>query len=315
MTKIHVLKIVKNSVLRTFFGKLIFVTIFFMLTVSTAVSAQTRRALVIGIGQQEDNAWGKINGDRDVPFVEEMLKNAKFKTSNVKKLVNQQATKATIVNALKSLASQSKRGDIVYVHFSGHGQQMKDVHNDEKDGLDECWIPYDAYRKPCEKDRGEKHLTDDEVNYYLNAVRDKIGDTGKMLVVIDACHSGDATRGDDDEVVRGVEDIFEAIRSFIWGASTDKGKTEANPNARVKRERWITISACKSDQVNIEMKSPAVGKLTYAIYNKVKENTGNDNDDFIRRIRKFVNSNTGSRPQYPVMTGETDRYEITDIIQ
>lgn len=183
-----------------------------MLTMSVAVSAQTRRALVIGIGQQEDNAWGKINGDRDVPYVMEMLKNAKFKTGNVKKLVNQQATKAAIVNALKSLASQSKHGDIVYVHFSGHGQQMKDMHNDEKDGLDECWISYDAYRKPCDKDRGEKHLTDDEVNYYLNAIRDKIGDSGKMLVVIDACHSGGATRGDEDEVVRGVEDIFEAIK-------------------------------------------------------------------------------------------------------
>ncbi|MGM9713175.1 MAG: caspase family protein [Prevotella sp.] len=310
-------------------------------TVSPSLYAQTRRALVIGIGQQEDKAWGKINGDRDVPFVEEMLKNAKFKTSNVKKLVNQQATKAAIVNAFKSLTSQSRRGDMVYVHFSGHGQQMKDVHNDEKDGLDECWIPYDAYRKPCDRDRGEKHLTDDEVNYYLNAIRDKIGDSGKMLVVIDACHSGDATRGDDDEVVRGVEDIFEAIKSYIWGASAEKPKTDVNPNAHVKKERWITISACRSDQVNIEMKSPAVGKLTYAIYNKVKESTGNDNvfvkpdeqnqaclssamarkgrmksnGDFFRRVRMFVNSNTGSRPQYPVMTGETDRYRITDIIR
>ena len=126
-----------------------------MLTMSVAVSAQTRRALVIGIGQQEDKGWGKINGDRDVPYVMEMLKNAKFKTGNVKTLVNQQATKAAIVNAFKALASQSKRGDVVYVHFSGHGQQMKDMHNDEKDGLDECWIPYDGYRKPCDKDRGE----------------------------------------------------------------------------------------------------------------------------------------------------------------
>ena len=285
------------------------------LMLSLSATAQTKRALVIGIGQQEDKAWGKINGDKDVPYVMEMLKNAKFKTGNVKKLVNRQATKAAIVNAFKTLALQSKRGDIVYVHFSGHGQQMKDVHNDEKDGLDECWIPYDAYRKPCNKDRGEKHLTDDEVNYYLNAIRNKIGDTGKMLVVIDACHSGGATRGDEDEVVRGVEDIFEAIKSFIWGTSADNGKADVNPNAKENKERWITISACKSDQVNIEMKSPAVGKLTYAIYNKVKENTGNDNYDFIRRIRKFFNSKTGSRPQYPEMTGETDRYRIIDIIR
>ena len=287
-----------------------------MLTVSSVLHAQTRRALVIGIGQQEDKAWGKINGDKDVPYVEDMLKNAKFNPIDIKKLVNHQATKTAIVDAFGKLAVQSKRGDIVYVHFSGHGQQMKDVHNDEKDGLDECWIPYDAYRKPCENDRGEKHLTDDEVNYYLNAIRDRIGDTGKMLVVIDACHSGGATRGEDDEVVRGVEDIFEAIKSFIWGTARERGKKDVvNPNAKENKERWITISACKSDQVNIEMKSPAVGKLTYALYKKVKEESRSDNGDFFRKVRMFVNSNTGSRPQYPEMTGETDRYRITDIIR
>lgn len=279
------------------------------------MQAQTRRALVIGIGQQEDKTWDNINGDKDVPYVEEMLRNAKFKAGNVKKLVNQQATKVAIVEAFRSLASQSKRGDIIYVHYSGHGQQMKDVHNDEKDGLDECWIPYDAYRKPCAKDRGEKHLTDDEVNYYLNAIRNRIGDTGKMLVVIDACHSGDATRGIDDEVVRGVEDIFEAIKSFIWGSSTEKDNVDANPNAHENKERWITISACKSDQVNIEMKSPTVGKLTYALYNSVKEISRSDNNDFFRRIKRFVNSKTGSRPQHPMMTGEVNRYRITDIIR
>lgn len=90
-----------------------------MLTMSVAVSAQTRRALVIGIGQQEDKAWGKINGDKDVPFVEEMLKNAKFKTSNVKKLVNQQATKAAIVNAFKALASQSSEETWCMYTFRG----------------------------------------------------------------------------------------------------------------------------------------------------------------------------------------------------
>ena len=50
----------------------VIVCVFLMLIVSVALEAQTRRALVIGIGQQEDKAWGKINGDRDVPYVEEM---------------------------------------------------------------------------------------------------------------------------------------------------------------------------------------------------------------------------------------------------
>mgnify|MGYP001522847369 FL=1 len=145
--------------------------------------AQTKRALVIGLGQQQDKAWNKINGDKDVPFVQAMLKNAGFKS--VTTLVNHQATKGGIVGAFKRLASSCKQGDVVYIHYSGHGQQMTDVHNDEKDGLDECWIPYDAYRKANATYHGEKHLTDDELNVYLNAIRHKIGARGKLLVVID----------------------------------------------------------------------------------------------------------------------------------
>lgn len=288
-----------------------------MLSLSVLSMAQTRRALVIGLGEQEDKEWGRINGDRDVAYVEEMLRGAEFKEDNIQKLVNRQATKDAIAGAFGRLEMQCQRGDVVYVHFSGHGQQMRDVHNDEKDGLDECWIPYDAYRRPCEKDRGERHLTDDEVNRYLNAIRDKVGDEGKILVVIDACHSGDATRGDMEDVVRGVEDIFEAIRSVICGVPSgrERRRDEYNSGALQNRERWITVSACESDQVNIEMRSPAVGKLTYALYNKVRDCTGKSNGDFFREIRHFVNSNTGSRPQQPVMTGETERYRITDIIR
>lgn len=140
-----------------------------LLGVPVVIEAQTRRALVIGIGQQEDGAWKKIYGDRDVPYVERMLRDAGYKSGNIHRLVNCQAAKGVIVEAFGLLEARAECGDIVYVHFSGHGQQMIDLHNDEPDGLDECWIPYDAYRKPCNKDRGEKHLTDDEVNFYLTA--------------------------------------------------------------------------------------------------------------------------------------------------
>lgn len=267
---------------------------------SLIVEAQTKRALVIGLGQQQDKAWNKINGDKDVPFVQQMLKDAGF--CHVKTLVNRQATKQAIVGAFRQLAASCRPGDVVYVHYSGHGQQMRDVHGDEKDGLDECWIPYDAYRKASASYHGEKHLTDDEVNRYLNAVRDRIGPGGKLLVVVDACHSGDSTRGDDEDVVRGVWDIFEAVKSFF-------------ADAKPLPERWITISACRSDQVNIEMRSPAVGKLTYAICQELKKCGKCGNDEFLRRISRFVDSNTRSRPQSPELTGDDiGKYNITDIL-
>ena len=304
--------------------KIRFIT-YILLLLSLSVTAQTKRALVIGLGEQQDKAWNKINGDKDVSLVQAMLKKAGFKS--VMTLVNRQATKVGIVGAFKKMTASCKQGDVVYVHYSGHGQQMTDVHNDEKDGLDECWIPYDACRKASATYHGEKHLTDDELNVYLNAIRNKIGAKGKLLVVIDACHSGDGTRGEDDEIVRGVEDTlvvdsqnarglyetFEAIKSFFIG---DNGKENIiNTKAKPLAERWITISACRSDQVNVEMKSPAVGKLTYALWTELKNSDKVSNGEFMKRIRKFVNRNTSSRPQQPEMTGEDiGKYNITDIL-
>lgn len=295
------------------------------LMLSLSATAQTKRALVIGLGEQQDKAWNKINGDKDVPLVKGMLKNAGFKS--VTTLVNRLATKAGIIEAFKKMTASCKQGDVVYIHYSGHGQQMTDVHNDEKDGLDECWIPYDAFRKVSKTYHGEKHLTDDELNVFLNAIRDKIGAKGKLLVVIDACHGGDGTRGDDNEVVRGVEDTlvvdslnarglyeaFEMVRSLVMG---DNSRQKIiNDKAKPLAERWITISACRSDQVNFEMKSPAVGKLTYALWTEFKNGNKVGNDEFMKRIRKFVNRNTSSRPQQPEMTGEEIRkYNITDIL-
>ena len=298
---------------------------YILLLLSLSVTAQTKRALVIGLGEQQDKAWNKINGDKDVPFVQAMLKNAGFKS--VTTLVNRQATKVGIVVAFKRMTALCKHGDVVYIHYSGHGQQMTDVHNDERDGLDECWIPYDACRKASATYHGERHLTDDELNVYLNAIRHKIGAKGKLLVVIDACHSGDGTRGYDDEVVRGVEDTlvvdslnarglyetFEMLKSLFMG-DNDKEKI-INTKAKPLPERWITISACKSNQVNFEMKKPTVGKLTYALWTELKNSDKVSNGEFMKRIRKFVNRNTSSRLQQPEMTGENiNKYNITDIL-
>ena len=188
---------------------IILIAIIGLIFIPVLTQAQTKRALVIGIGKQKDSAWNKINGDKDVPYVLEILNNANYE--QIITCVNEEATKAGIVSAFQTLTQSCQPNDIVYIHYSGHGQQMKDIGNDEADALDECWIPYDAYRKPSEKYKGEKHLVDDEVNMLLTNIRNKIGAGGKMLVVVDACHSGDATRG-QGETVRGVEDIFETVK-------------------------------------------------------------------------------------------------------
>ena len=264
---------------------------------SVQLSAQTKRALVIGIGEQADKSWARINGDKDVPLVQQMLQKAGYK--DIRTLVNKQATKARIVTAFKKLTAQCAVGDIVYIHFSGHGQQVTDVNGDETDGWDEAWIPYDAYLRYDEKRyKGEKHLIDDELNTLLTAIRNKIGDSGKLLVVVDACHSGDSSRGDDiDETVRGVKD------EFIIPVKR-RGTAQKAP------ERWLTLSACKDYQLNQEMKNPKAGKLTYALYTLSEKGSVT-----IDAVQMFMQRNRGRYAQTPLQTGETSKYKISDFLR
>ena len=266
--------------------------------------AQTRRALVIGIGEQKDPSWCKINGDKDVPYVMKMLYNAGYK--DIRTLKNKQATKTSIVNAFKKLTTNCKNGDIIYIHFSGHGQQVTDANGDEQDGWDESWIPYDAYLTYGKNDKGEKHLTDDEINELLTNIKSKIGDEGKMLVVVDACHSGGSTysyekssleKKDEEETIRGVKDEF-----IIPGLH--------NRKAKKTEERWLTLSACKDFQLNQEIKKPQVGKLTYTLYNLSK-----DGKLTLNAIENFMAKYKSRLPQTPILTGEKTKHKLSEFLR
>lgn len=259
--------------------------------------AVTDRALVFGLGKQEDTSWGKIHGDNDVFYVKQLLMNMGY--TDIVTLKNEQATKAEMVNAFKELAKRCHKGDNVYIHYSGHGQLMTDLDGDEAlkwnnshSQWDESWIPYDAYMVYGPDDRGEKHLCDDEVAQLLQTIREKIGRRGELTVVIDACHSGDATRGVDEECVRGVDLKFSMPRRLD------------QTQGQLVEEQWRTISACKPYQLCTEMKELKVGKLTYALYRMGSTAFKVDNAELERKLDVFMQQNQGRVKQTPVVTGK-----------
>lgn len=263
-----------------------------ILTCVIPSEAKTRRAVVIGLGEQLDKSWNKINGDKDVPLVVSMLKANGF--GDIATLTNKKATKAGIINALNSLINRSQKGDIIYIQFSGHGQMMTDLNGDEKDGFDEAWIPYDAYLKYCPKDKGEKHLSDDEIAQYLSRLHSKIGREGAIAVVVDACHSGDSTRDiceKDSVVVRGVDEDF-----VIPGKRT-------RSSVRTP-ETWLTLSACQDFQLNQEYNG--VGKLTHILANNWRDYVGKSDQtiykaiDMVYETRKYK----GPVAQNPMLSGK-----------
>lgn len=267
----------------------------FALTAFSAM-AQSRRALVVGLGEQQDSSWEKIHGDNDVEYVTSMLRRCRFK--DIRTLKNREATKAGIVSALRKLARRCKEGDVVYVHFSGHGQQMTDLDGDEADGWDESWIPYDAYASYGPRDHGERHLSDDELNRLLTNIAMRIGKAGKMLVVADACHSGDSTSGDRNDVtVRGAYD------EFVIPLAT-------KPHPIGKRPlRWLMLSACMDFERNEEMTSPKAGKLTYTLHVLSKEGRLD-----MKSIREFMSDHQTRLPQTPSLDNSAVSYTIADVL-
>lgn len=267
--------------------------------------AEVRRALVFGLGKYEDTSWATIHGDADVFYVIQMLSQCGF--TDIRTLSNEQATKQGMVNAFIDLANSCRKGDVVYVHYSGHGQLMTDLDGDEAlrttanhGQWDESWIPYDAYMTYCDKDRGEKHLCDDEVSFYLGTIRDRIGRKGKLMVSVDACHSGDATRkgvvagnsGDAEECVRGVDVKFN-IPKDLGNASV----------MNVRDEDWMTVSACKPYQLCTEMTNLNIGKLTYALYSIGADVMTMSGPDLQEKLTWYIEKNKSRLPQEPQVTG------------
>lgn len=246
----------------------------------------TKRALVIGIGSYpQGSGFSKINGDRDVPVVTDMLISLGFKKSDITTLVNQNATFENIQSAFKTLSNITESRDIIYIHFSGHGQQITDLNGDEEDGLDEAWIPFDAqamFKRGIYE--GEHHITDDMLNEWLTSINKKIGNNGNLIVIADACHSGDSTRDIEDEdeqkkeITRGV---FEDFIISVYNKLTDITKPKYSVD-------WINISACKSYQVNYEYSKENVGSLTYAIFQNKDKLLTAPADEFIEYAQETI---------------------------
>jgi Caspase domain len=268
-----------------------------------SVEAQTKRAFIIGIGAYPvESGWCTIHGDNDVPLIEDALILRGFNPDKIAKLVNEQATKTNIIKCFNQLIKQAKINDIIYIHFSTHGQQVIDIDGDEADGLDEAVIPFDACKTFVKGQyEGKNHLIDDELYSYLTSLRGKIGKLGSLVVVIDACHSGDATRGERSEndsiVVRGTSEVFQAGHKSSFVAK------------HLKLVDWVVISATQPYQNNFEYKvnGSYYGSLSYAIKLSLPDLTNEDDFAALFKIiqKRRTEMNVVNYPQRPMIQGDS----------
>ena len=190
--------------------------------------AQIRRALVVGINNY---APGYIDTPlsccvNDAIFTKDTMllgdPMLRWSAGNIAYLTNADATKAAIRAALQSLATRSKPGDLVVYYQSGHGGGS---------GLNSFICSYNA------------HYTDAELGADLALFKSSV----KVVVIIDACHSGgmfkDPAAGWN--FAQNAMAACEAVRSQMQG---EGGELQA----KALGSNIAFMTACDYDELSYE---------------------------------------------------------------
>lgn len=287
--------------------------------------AQEKHAFVITIGDYpffNDRAknWKDLSSSNDLELVKDLLLKQDFKSVNTTFLKNEQATAEKVHSTFDSIIQTLKQGDVFFFHFSGHGQQVIDVDRksfpktkylakDELDQKDEALVLYNAPLEWTDNYTLNEHLVDDQLNYYMTAARNKLGATGQVFLIIDACHSGSATRGSDSKTVRGTS-IVCAPKDFKEVDKKDNSlgfDGDFTFNLDKNSAPMVAFFGCKAEQVNSEITASNgmnYGSLTYYFSQslaELKENASYQNL-FSKVNEKMILAFRNS--QQPVMEGD-----------
>ncbi len=254
-----------------------------------------KRALVIGLSQypayrQAALGWKNIHGANDAAIISRTLRKQNFR---VTVLTDGQATAQAIRRALGRLGKHTCKGDLVYIHFSGHGQPVEDTDGDEADGWDEAIVPYNAgQRYVANVYQGQNHIIDDELNAFVTVIRRKAGASGFVYVIIDACHAGDSSRGDEAEdtvFVRGTNVGFSRSgKAFV-------PRIDDRPVIRIPGGNNAAgvcyLEACRSYETNAEIRvgTQYFGPLSYYVNTVLSRHALNRNTAWTGVVRRLMN--------------------------
>lgn len=149
-----------------------------------------QKALLVGIGKYPllPAAYQLPGPANDVRAMRQFLvAEWGFSADDIRMLVDAEATKAGILGALyKWLPAVTQAGDRVVIYYSGHGSRVRDVSGDERDGMDETFVPSDHDPRNA---RDGSMLLDDEMAEALERLADR-----QVVFIADSCHSGTVTR-------------------------------------------------------------------------------------------------------------------------
>ena len=278
-----------------------------------AWSNNQKRALIIAIGHYKDGTgWRDLSSLDDLTLMKTTLIKQGFSITNILTITDANATKQGIEAKIEELIKSAQPGDKIVIHYSGHGQQVRDYSNDEPDGYDEAIVPYDAPSESRESSyHGEKHILDDEINVWIGKLRAKVGSEGHVLLIMDSCCSGSASRGTG--VSRGdkkpIGDSNKPRNILVQSDFVENQKQEVIKGIG----KFILFTGAASSQENFQTtleNGQAIGSLTYAFSKAFEEiPKGASYEALFARIRNILQ--VKAKNQTPTSEGDV-RFKVFD---
>ena len=237
-----------------------------------------KRALLIGINRYQipgADLRGCVNDVNNLRAA--LIQFYGFTAADVKTLLDAQATKKNMMAGIRELVSGATKGDVLVLHYSGHGANVPDANGDEADGRDEILCPHDLdWKDP---------LTDDWLRSTFNRLKKGVS----LTVIMDCCHSGTNTRAllppDAPVISRYLPNPWDlmAVESrrklrgkvvgTLRGSSSATRKRSDTVNADIPE---LLVTGCRDTQTSADARIGGTfnGALTYNLVSAIKEAKG-----------------------------------------
>ena len=222
------------------------------LAVTTRAQAEDR-ALLVGVGRYA-HLDERLNGvSLDIRMMTEFARILGFDSSAIKVLEHENASTREVVAAVESwLIEGVGPEDRVLFYFSGHGSQIPDDSADENDAFDEVLLMYDAAIEQQGRDQTLTGvLVDDDFNAMLTRMRSR-----NVFVILDACHSGSATRNLRlNSRSLALDDA--QIKFFSYSphleAAGGRGRFDVvdPPGSGTADANYVVLTACRDDEKTV----------------------------------------------------------------
>lgn len=252
----------------------------------------SRRALCVGINLYPMGGDAVLKGCvNDARAWAELFQSRfGFPREDVKLLLDAEASKKNMLQALRDLVTGSKSGDLIVFHNSSHGSYVADTTGDEET-YDEILCPYDIK---------DNHILDDELRELIAGLPKGV----RMTLILDNCFSGTGTRfapipTPDDRRVRFLDPSLRGLPVLQDFAAAKPRSAEKYPMSKM---REVLLSGCSDKEFSYDANIDGVyhGAMTHCAIAAIEQAKGNlTYKNLHKKIIELI-----QYPQHPQLEGK-----------